>query len=127
MATNIAAGIFLTLCLVTFWWGTRQSAVGVRHTLFVFAWLCAALAATLVTFSVFPSSTADGRVFGFTLGGAGAFVLLVWTAALRAGKRAADRDAREIALLRKANEAATRRDAAAAVPGPVVLERQLPV
>jgi O-acetyl-ADP-ribose deacetylase (regulator of RNase III) len=93
----VAAAVFLVLSLATLWWATRPSSVGVRHTLFVFVWLCAALTATLVTFSLFPSSTADGRIFGVTLGGAGAFVLLVWTAALRAGNRAADRDKHEVA------------------------------
>jgi len=121
---NVAAGVFLALCLITFWWGTRPSAVGIRHTLFVFAWLCAALTAALVTFSAFPSSTADGTVFGVTLGGAGAFVLLVWTAALRAGNRAADRDAREAALVRRLTEVSARRAAAAAAPTPAVLQRQ---
>ncbi len=80
-----SAGLFLVLCLATLWWATRASSVGVRHTLFVFVWLCAALTATLVTFSLLPATTADGTVFGVTLGGAGAFVILVWTAALRAG------------------------------------------
>jgi O-acetyl-ADP-ribose deacetylase (regulator of RNase III) len=118
----ITAGIFLALCLVTLRWATRPSATGIRHTLFVFVWLCAALTATLVTFSVFPSTSADGTVFSVTLGGAGAFVILVWTAALRAGNRAADRDARESAAARKAGDAAVRRNSVK--PGPVVLDRQ---
>lgn len=117
MIITITAGIFLVLCLATFSWGTRQSALGIRHTLFVFAWLCAALTATLVIFSAFPASTATGTIFGVTLGGAGAFVLLVWTAALRAGNRAAKRDARELAAFRKAAEPAP-------LPTPVVIERQ---
>ncbi|MCZ7430073.1 hypothetical protein O7607_30350, partial [Micromonospora sp. WMMA1949] len=87
------------------------------HTLFVFVWLCAALTATLVTFSLFPTSTADGTVFGVTLGGAGAFVLLVWTAALRAGNRAADRDKHEAAAARRAVPAAPPEPAGAAVIG----------
>lgn len=118
MVVNIAAGIFLTLCLVCLWWATRPSATGVRHTLFVFVWLCAALTATLVIFSVFPATTADGTVFGVTLGGAGAFVLLVWTAALRAGNRAAERDRHEAATARKpgSNERAPAK--------PVLLARQ---
>ncbi|MEU7947392.1 macro domain-containing protein [Micromonospora taraxaci] len=119
-----AAAIFLLSCLAAFWWGTRPSAIGIRHTLFVFAWLCAALTATLVTFSAFPATTADGTVLGVTLGGAGAFVLLVWTAALRAGNRAADRDAREVALVRKAVETAQRRAGAPVPAQPVVLDHQ---
>jgi len=102
---------------------TRASSVGVRHTLFVFVWLCAALTAALVIFSLFPSTTADGTVLGVTLGGAGAFVFLVWTAALRAGNRAADRDRREAAAVRKAVVAAAQRDAEAATC-PAVLDRQ---
>ncbi|MEU8082673.1 hypothetical protein AB0B57_03440 [Micromonospora sp. NPDC049101] len=113
---TVAAAVFLVLCLATLWWATRPASVGVRHTLFVFVWLCAALTATLVTFSLFPTSTADGTVFGVTFGGAGAFVLLVWTAALRAGNRAADRDKREAAAARKAVPAAP--------PGPAVIGRQ---
>ncbi|SCL25878.1 hypothetical protein GA0070616_3194 [Micromonospora nigra] len=119
-----SAGLFLVLCLATLWWATRASSVGVRHTLFVFVWLCAALTATLVTFSLLPATTADGTVFGVTLGGAGAFVILVWTAALRAGNRAADRDGREAAALRKAVAAAARRDDAEAVARRAVLDRQ---
>ncbi|WP_091192092.1 macro domain-containing protein [Micromonospora narathiwatensis] len=118
MVVNIAAGIFLALCLVGFWWATRPSATGIRHTLFVFVWLCAALTATLVTFSAFPATTSDGTLFGVTLGGAGAFVILVWTAALRAGNRAAERDQREAAAARKAGKT----EKAAAKPVP--LERQ---
>jgi O-acetyl-ADP-ribose deacetylase (regulator of RNase III) len=60
-------------------------------------------------------------VFGATLGGAGAFVM-VWTAALRAGNRAAERDLRESAAARKAGKAAAR--PAAEPAKPVVLERQ---
>jgi O-acetyl-ADP-ribose deacetylase (regulator of RNase III) len=105
-----SAGVFLMLCLTMFWWGTRESSTGHRHAVLVFAWLCAALAATLVVFWLFPESRADGSLLGITLGGAGAFVILVWTAALRATERAGRRDAlerqlrdrnREIAGLRK--------------------------
>jgi O-acetyl-ADP-ribose deacetylase (regulator of RNase III) len=120
----VTAGIFLVLCLATLWWATRASSVGVRHTLFVFVWLCAALTATLVTFSLFPSSTADGTVFGVTLGGAGAFVILLWTAALRAGNRAADRDRREAAAVRKAMEAAAQRDTTAAARSAVIARQE---
>lgn len=123
MVVIASACIFLVLCLATLWWATRPSSIGVRHTLFVFVWLCAALTAALVTFSLFPSSTADGTFLGATLGGAGAFVILVWTAALRAGNRAADRDRREAAVVRKALAAARRDHAKAAAP-PVVLDRQ---
>jgi O-acetyl-ADP-ribose deacetylase (regulator of RNase III) len=111
LVVTVAAAVFLILCLATLWWATRPSSVGVRHTLLVFVWLCAALTATLVTFSLFPSSTADGTMFGVTLGGAGAFVLLVWTAALRAGNRAADRDKREAAAARKTAPAEAPRSA----------------
>ena len=124
MVVAVTAGIFLLLCLATLWWATRASSIGIRHTLFVFVWLCAALTATLVTFSLFPSSTADGTVFGVTLGGAGAFVILVWTAALRAGNRAADRDRREAAALRRAMEATGRRDTTAAASRSAVIGRQ---
>ena len=90
-----AAAVFLALSLATFWWGTQAAAIGHRHTVLVFTWLSAAISTTLIVFSMFPSSTADGQVLGVTLGGAGAFVLLVWTGALRAADRAARRDARE--------------------------------
>lgn len=116
MSTNTAAlgtaGVFLALSLATFWWSTRPAAIGYRHTVLVFTWLCTALSTTLVTFSVFPSSTANGQVLGVTLGGAGAFVFLIWTGALRAAKQAAGRDAQE--------KRQARRDAAAPVP----LDRQ---
>ena len=65
----------------------------------VFTWLCAALAATLVVFSMFPDSVVGGKVIGFTLGGAGAFVMLVWTAAIRAARVAGRRDDLELAFL----------------------------
>lgn len=88
----LAAAVFLAICLITLWWGTRPAAAGSRHALLVFTWLCAALAATLVIFSMFPASGVGGDVFGFTLGGAGAFVILVWTAAIRATRAAIGRD-----------------------------------
>jgi O-acetyl-ADP-ribose deacetylase (regulator of RNase III) len=113
-----AAAVFLTICIGMFWWGTRDGAAGQRHTIFVFAWLCAALTAALVVFSLFPTSQADGTVLGVTLGGAGAFVMLVWAAALRAADEARRddklegelhrRDA-EIARLKKALEGAEAR------------------
>src|SRR5439155_17969068 len=70
-----AAAVFLALSLATFWWGTQAAAIGHRHTVLVFTWLSAAISTTLIVFSMFPSSTADGQVLGVTLGGAGAFVL----------------------------------------------------
>jgi O-acetyl-ADP-ribose deacetylase (regulator of RNase III) len=94
-----AAAIFLAICLVTFWWASRHDSAGYRHSVLVFTWLCAALAATLVIFSLFPSSEASGDVLGFTLGGAGAFVLLVWTAAIRASSGAVRRDSLDRQLL----------------------------
>ncbi|MET0492737.1 MAG: hypothetical protein ABW000_06345 [Actinoplanes sp.] len=92
MTVLTAAAVFLVICLITFRWAARPAAAGHRHTLLVFTWLCASLAATLVIFSMFPGSVVDGTVFGFTLGGAGAFVLLVWTAAIRASRIAERRD-----------------------------------
>ncbi|MFG2045742.1 macro domain-containing protein [Dactylosporangium sp. NPDC048998] len=94
-ASLVAAAVFLALSLATFGWGTRAAAIGHRHTILVFAWLCAALSTSLIIFSLFPAATASGEVFGMTLSGAGAFVLLVWTAALRATVHAARRDAEE--------------------------------
>lgn len=87
-----AAAIFLALCLATFGWALRPTATGYRNTVLVFTWLCAALAATLVIFSLFPDSGVEGDVFGFTLGGAGAFVMLVWGSAIRANRAAGRRD-----------------------------------
>jgi O-acetyl-ADP-ribose deacetylase (regulator of RNase III) len=93
--------VFLVICLGTFWWAVRPSAAGQRHTILVFTWLCSAIAATLVIFSAFPASTAEGSLFGVTLGGAGAFVMLVWTAAVRASHTAGGRDALEARLLQR--------------------------
>lgn len=90
-----SAAVFLLICLAAFWWGTRPTMIGRRHAVIVFAWLCAALAATLVIFSLFPDSQADGGLLGITLGGAGAFVMLVWTAAIRATKQGDRVDALE--------------------------------
>jgi hypothetical protein len=126
LATNtiilVVAAIFLVLCLSTFWWGTRSSAIGRRHMIFVLAWLCAALVVTLIVFSLFPSSTASGKAFGFTLGGAGAFVLAVWLAALWASGQAARRDQHETELFR-ANELDTRSDARSAPLGKQEIHR----
>lgn len=93
-----SAFFFLALCLLTFWWATRRSSFGQRHTVIVFAWLCAALAATLVVFTAFPGTRSDGSIMGVTLGGAGAFVMLVWTAALRATAKAGTVDRLEVEL-----------------------------
>jgi O-acetyl-ADP-ribose deacetylase (regulator of RNase III) len=93
-----AAAAFLIVGLSTLWWGMRPSSIGQRHTILVFAWLCASLSATLVVFSLFPNSRADGSLLGVTLGGAGAFAILVWTAALRASNRAERRDQLEARL-----------------------------
>ncbi|MFJ6621323.1 macro domain-containing protein [Kitasatospora sp. NPDC091335] len=51
--------------------GTRGQAT------MTYAWLCLALAATLVLFAFFPQTEVQGSAFGFSLGGAGAFVFVV--------------------------------------------------
>src|SRR2546421_849787 len=101
----LVAAIPLVLCMAMIWWSVRVTAVGSRHTILVFGWLCAALTATLVVFALFPTTTASGTVLGVTLGGAGAFVLLVWMVGLRATTRAARRDAHEARVARKVEAA----------------------
>ncbi|MEJ3749552.1 macro domain-containing protein [Actinomycetes bacterium KLBMP 9797] len=124
-----ATGILLASCLGTFWWATRSTAAGYRHTLLIFTWLSAALAATLVIFSMFPGSSVGGDVFGFTLGGAGAFVILVWTSAIRASRVAGQRDDLERRLRERDCRIAELEEAAARTarrPQPLVfVERHL--
>ncbi|NJC12950.1 O-acetyl-ADP-ribose deacetylase (regulator of RNase III) [Micromonospora profundi] len=95
------AGVFLALALTTLIWAVAGRAVGRRHTVLVATWLCMALGATLVIFSFFPTSSAEGTVFGWSLGGAGAFVLLIWTGALRAARQAEPRDAKDMEIRRQ--------------------------
>lgn len=102
MATNQlalgAATLFMIIGLSGFLWSMRPSSIGHRHTMLVFASLCIAITVTLVVFTIFPDTEASGRLSGVTLGGAGAFVILVWVAANRASVQAEHRDALEMAI-----------------------------
>jgi hypothetical protein len=100
------AGVFLAIGLITLFWGVARRAAGQRHTVLVATWLCMALAATLVIFSFFPASLAEGTLFGISLGGAGAFVMLIWTSAIRASSEAESRDAQDMEIRRRDDEIA---------------------
>jgi O-acetyl-ADP-ribose deacetylase (regulator of RNase III) len=89
--------------------GMRRTAAGQRHALNVFTGLLMGLAATLVIFSFFPTSTADGEVWGFALTGAGAFTVLIWWAWVRFTRTALSRDQDEAQLEERRNEV-TRRE-----------------
>jgi O-acetyl-ADP-ribose deacetylase (regulator of RNase III) len=100
----VSAAVLLAVCLGILWWGARPAAAGQRHALLILAWLCAALCATLVVFSAFPASTADGSILGVTTSGAAMFVVLVWTVALRASRRAERRDKLEAQIQGRTRE-----------------------
>jgi hypothetical protein len=89
---------FLAISLAVFWWGARPSSVGQRHMIYVFAWLLTAITASLVVFAIFPTTEASGSVLGITLGGAGAFAVVIWMVAIRASTLAERMDALEAVI-----------------------------
>lgn len=94
----VAASIFLVICIASLALGLSRSLVGRRHALLTFAWLCAAIATTLVIFSFFPQSQANGSVLGISLGGAGAFVVVIMLVSVRTQQRLSTLDGEEHAL-----------------------------
>jgi O-acetyl-ADP-ribose deacetylase (regulator of RNase III) len=94
----VAASIFLIICIVSLALGLGRSLAGRRHALLTFAWLCAAIATTLVIFSFFPQSQADGSVLGISLGGAAAFVVVILLVSVRTQKQLSALDDTELAL-----------------------------
>jgi O-acetyl-ADP-ribose deacetylase (regulator of RNase III) len=100
---SFAIGLWLFLS------GMRRRAAGERHTFNVFTGFLMGLAATLVIFSFFPTSTANGKIWGFALTGAGAFTVLIWSAWVRFTRTALSRDQHEAELEERLNEV-TRRE-----------------
>jgi O-acetyl-ADP-ribose deacetylase (regulator of RNase III) len=79
--------VFLIISIGSLILGLNRSLVGRRHALMAFAWLCAAIATTIVIFSFFPNSEANGSVLGISLGGAAAFVVVILISCVRVQKQ----------------------------------------
>lgn len=88
----IVAGIFLGLSIFYISGDMTRFSAFQRQSRVTFAWLCAALASTLVIFSFFPTTAMSGNAFGFSLGGAAAFVLVILLAAPALQRKIADLD-----------------------------------
>jgi O-acetyl-ADP-ribose deacetylase (regulator of RNase III) len=77
LAAVIVSFVFLAICVGCLVLGSRRAMIGRRNVPLTFAWLCAAMAMTLMIFSLFPDSTVRGSMMGFSVTGAAAFVLVV--------------------------------------------------
>jgi hypothetical protein len=92
----VVAAIFLGLSIF-YMSGDMMSFSGFQRQARVsFAWLCVALASTLVIFSFFPATATSGQAFGFSLGGAAAFVLVILLMAPVLQRKIAELDRREL-------------------------------
>jgi O-acetyl-ADP-ribose deacetylase (regulator of RNase III) len=94
----VAASIFLIICIASLALGLSRPLAGRRHALLTFAWLCAAITTTLVIFSFFPQSQANGSVLGISLGGAGAFVVMILLVSVHTQKQLSALDDAELAV-----------------------------
>jgi O-acetyl-ADP-ribose deacetylase (regulator of RNase III) len=101
--TNLAVAwiVFLVISISSLTLGLNPSLVGRRHALLAFAWLCAAIATTIVIFSFFPNSEANGSVVGVSLGGAAAFVVVILMLCVRVQKQLLTLDNAELILKEK--------------------------
>lgn len=73
----LVAAVFLGLSIFYMSGDMTRFSAFQRQARVSFAWLSAALATTLVIFSFFPATAMSGQAFGFSLGGAAAFVLVI--------------------------------------------------
>lgn len=88
----LVAGIFLGLSIFYMSGDMMRFSAFQRQARVSFAWLSAALATTLVVFSFFPTTDMSGQAFGFSLGGAAAFVLVILLAAPILQRKISDLD-----------------------------------
>jgi O-acetyl-ADP-ribose deacetylase (regulator of RNase III) len=88
----LVAGIFLALSIFYMSGDMTRFSAFQRQARVSFAWLCAALATTLVVFSFFPTTGMSGQAFGFSLTGAAAFVLVILLAAPSLQRKISDLD-----------------------------------
>jgi O-acetyl-ADP-ribose deacetylase (regulator of RNase III) len=100
----LAASVFLVIGIVALALGLRRAMTGRRHALLAFAWLCIAIAVTLVIFSIFPESTATGTVLGISVGGAAAFVVVILLLAVRVQEKMSKLDDPEARLREKEDQ-----------------------
>jgi len=96
--TLVAALIAFVVSIASLGLGLSRRFVGRRQAPLTFAYLCAGFAAALVIFSLFPRSQANGSVFGISLGGAGALVVVIVLLAVNTQKRLAKLDDAEVAM-----------------------------
>lgn len=94
----VVAATFLIISIFSVALGLRRTWVGRRHALLAFGWLCTALAVTLVIFSFFPQSQAQGAVLGISVGGAAAFVVVIWLVGIRVQRQMWALDKSELLL-----------------------------
>jgi O-acetyl-ADP-ribose deacetylase (regulator of RNase III) len=92
----IAAAVFLGLSIFYMAGDMATLSAFQRQARVSFTWLCAALASTLVIFSFFPDAAMSGQAFGFSLGGAAAFVLVILLAGPSLQKKIAELDKTDI-------------------------------
>ncbi|NUS43798.1 MAG: hypothetical protein HOQ24_08945 [Mycobacteriaceae bacterium] len=88
----IVAAVFLGLSIFHMSGDMAKLSTFQRGARISFGWLCAALASTLVIFSFFPTTAMSGQAFGFSLGGAAAFVLVILLAAPSLQRKISDLD-----------------------------------
>jgi O-acetyl-ADP-ribose deacetylase (regulator of RNase III) len=82
----------LAVGLFVYFWGARKRAAGHARSISLIAWFLVAMWPTLLLFSLFPDSSAEGDFAGITLGGAFAGFAALWYFGTRQGNAAIDRD-----------------------------------
>ena len=84
------------ICLIggigLFLWAVRRPRARFVNSTNLLAWLLVGLFPTLIIFSFFPNSSAEGDLVGFGLGGAVAAFAAIFVFGSRAGARAIERD-----------------------------------
>lgn len=87
-----SAFVFLVLALGIYYWTTTKAAVSYEYRTLVVCWFLFALAAALFLYRFFPTSGAEGTLFGLSVGGAVAVFLVVWMLGPRWSTKAGEVD-----------------------------------
>lgn len=118
-AVLIGTGVMLQI------WASSPGQAGRQYALQLPSVLLYSLAGALFLFSTFPDSLAEGRAWGFSLGGAAGFAAFFMVASLRWLSRTRSRDqlAASLQAVTRENEQLSQRLAARTEPGAVPLTR----
>src|SRR3954447_23890918 len=88
---GVALGV-MAAGLGLFFWGVRKRSLPYLRTTNPIIWALVAMGPALVLFSVFPDSSAEGKIGAFQVGGAFAAFALVWFLGIRLTREGIDAD-----------------------------------